>query len=153
MYYLLKPLILQELKNAIEKAKEQVHSLQLDQDLQELIFNLRHNNGAKAKIAIKNNDAVEYLHVNEIIRCEADNNYTKIFLTDGKSLFVSKTLKDFESMLLQHDFIRIHQSHLINKEYLKRYIKTDGGSVILTDGSELPVARARKDYLNKIMSI
>ncbi len=151
MYYLLKPLNLVELKNAIEKAKEIYKTKSTDLNLQELINNLKLSSSTKPKIAIRNNDAIEYVNTNEIIRCEADNNYTKIFLTDGKKILTSKTLKEFEGILEPFNFIRIHQTHLINKEYLKRFIKTDGGSVVLSDGTELPVARARKEYLSKSM--
>ncbi|OYU97418.1 MAG: DNA-binding response regulator [Bacteroidetes bacterium B1(2017)] len=153
LYYLLKPLNLPELKNAIEKAEETKSKGDTDFKLQELIYNLKLNSGIKPKIAVRNNDSIEYLGVSEIIRCEAENNYTRIYLTDGKRILVSKTLKEFESMLEQYDFIRIHQTHLINKEYLKRYIKTDGGSVVLTDGTELPVARARKESFNRKMEV
>lgn len=151
LYYLLKPLNLPELKNAIEKATENLISNQDHLRLQKLLFNMKAQTGQKPKIAIKNNDAIDYLSVDEIIRCEADNNYTKIYLSSGEKIIVSKTLKTFELVLVQYNFLRIHQSHLINQEYLKRYHKTDGGFVTLADGTELPVARARKDILsNKI---
>jgi two-component system LytT family response regulator len=149
VYYLLKPLNLPELKNAIEKVTENLMHNYDYLRLQELLFNMKAQGSQKPKIAVKNNDAIEYLSIDEIIRCEADNNYTKIYLSGGKKIIVSKTLKEFELVLEQYNFLRIHQSHLINKEHLKRYIKTDGGSVILADGTELPVARARKDILNK----
>lgn len=151
MYYLLKPLTLPELKNAIEKAKELSTSKSPDTSLQELINNLKLINNPKPRIAIRNNDAIEYVNTHEILRCEADNNYTKIYLVDGKKILASKTLKEFEGILESFDFIRIHQTHLINKEYLKRFYKTDGGYVVLSDGTELPVARARKEFLSKSM--
>lgn len=155
LYYLLKPLNLQELKTSIEKAAsrmaEKESNTQLN--LKELLHNLRLGSNNNPRIAVRNNDAIEYLQVDEIIRCEADNNYTRIFLKDGKKMLVSKTLKDFEGLLEQYDFIRIHQTHLINKAFLKRYIKTDGGTVVLSDGTELPVARARKESFNKKMEL
>ncbi|MCF8252950.1 MAG: LytTR family DNA-binding domain-containing protein [Bacteroidia bacterium] len=153
LYYLLKPINIQELKVAIEKAEENLRANSHGKNLEELLSNLKFGSNQKSKIAIRNNDAIEYLEVNEIIRCEADNNYTKIYLTNSKRLLVSKTLKEFESILEMHDFVRIHQSHLINKEHLKRYIKSEGGTVILSDGTELPVARARKDSLNKSLNL
>lgn len=153
LYYLLKPLDISELKQAVAKAEENKGKLNQQDNLIELIQNLRLGTQAKPRIAVRNNDAIEYLNVPEIVRCEADNNYTRIFLNDGKKILVSKTLKEFEGLLEQFDFIRIHQSHLINKDYLKRYIKTDGGSVVLADGTELPVARARKDMLGKKMDL
>jgi two-component system, LytTR family, response regulator len=153
LYYLLKPINIQELKAAIEKAEENLRANSQGKNLEELLSNLKFGSNQKNKIAIRNNDAIEYLEINEIIRCEADNNYTKIYLTNTKRLLVSKTLKEFEAILEMHDFVRIHQSHLINKEHLKRYIKSEGGMVILSDGTELPVARARKDSLNKSLNL
>jgi two-component system, LytTR family, response regulator len=153
LYYLLKPINIQELKAAIEKAEENLRANSQGKNLEELLSNFKFGSNQKNKIAIRNNDAIEYLEINEIIRCEADNNYTKIYLTNTKRLLVSKTLKEFEAILEMHDFVRIHQSHLINKEHLKRYIKSEGGMVILSDGTELPVARARKDSLNKSLNL
>jgi len=153
LYYLLKPINIQELKMAIEKAETSLKQNSQGKNLEELLSNLKFGSNQKTRIAIRNNEAIEYLEINEIIRCEADNNYTKIYLTNSKRLLVSKTLKEFESILEMHDFVRIHQSHLINKEHLKRYIKSEGGTVILSDGTELPVARARKDSLNKSLNL
>ena len=152
LYYLLKPLNLPELKIAIQKATDNLANKQSNLRLQELLFNMKNNSLQKSKIAVRNNDAIEYLNAEEILRCEADNNYTKIFLTNGKKILVSKTLKDFEQLLTPFNFIRIHQSHLINQAHIKRFIKTDGGTVVLSDDSEFPVARARKELLLKILS-
>lgn len=153
LYYLLKPLDVDELKNAVEKAiaRMQERKQENQLSLHELLHNLKQASISKPRIAIRNNDAIEYLEVDAIIRCEADNNYTRLHLNDGKRMVVSKTLKEFESLLEPYDFIRIHQTHLINKAYLKRYIRTDGGAVVMSDGTELPVARARKDSFNKKM--
>jgi two-component system, LytTR family, response regulator len=151
LYYLLKPINIKELKVAVEKAIEVIQTYQHQLSLEELLNNLKLTQSIKQKIALKNNDTIEYIEPIDILRCEADNNYTKIFIRNQKKILISKTLKEFEHLLTPHDFIRIHQSHLINKAHIKRFIKTDGGSVILSDGTELPVARARKDQLTKCM--
>ena len=151
LYYLLKPINVNELKLAVAKALETKNKTNHQHSLEELINNLKLVQGFKQKIAIKNNDTIEYIEAEEIIRCEADNNYTIIYTVNKKKIILSKTLKEFDHLLAAHDFIRIHQSHLINKHHIKRFIKTDGGSVMLSDGTELPVARARKEHLMKSM--
>lgn len=151
LYYLLKPLNLAELKTAISKAIEVNYHNYNQQSLEELLNNLRLSQGIKQKIAIKNNDVIEYVEIVDIMRCEADNNYTKIYINGQKRMLVSKTLKEFEMLLEPHSFVRIHQSHLVNKIHIKRFIRTDGGAVVLSDGTELPVARARKDHLIHVM--
>jgi two-component system LytT family response regulator len=81
----------------------------------------------------------------------ASDNYTHLFLNDRRKITASKTLKDFESMLEDYQFVRIHQSHLVNLEHIRKYIKTDGGSVIMENGDILPVSRAKKDtFLQKM---
>ena len=83
--------------------------------------------------------------LSEIIRCEADKNYTFFYLNNGKKILVSRTLKDFETLLSNHGFFRVQQSHLINLEYIERYDKHEGGSVIMRDGSAVPLSPAKKD--------
>lgn len=151
LYYLLKPIDIKELKLGVQKALNESSSKSHQNSLEILLNNLKLNQGGKQRLAIKNNESIEFVEIDEIIRLEADNNYTKIFLANQKKILVSKTLKEFEISLEPYHFLRIHQSHLINRNHLRRFIKTDGGTVVLSDGSELPVARARKEYIMKSM--
>lgn len=99
------------------------------------------------RIGITDNEGINIIDLDKIIRCEADGNYTKIFLSDGTRLVSAKTLKEYDSYLSNHHFFRIHQSHLINLRFIKRYTRGNGGTVVMWDGSQLEVARRRKPLL------
>jgi two-component system LytT family response regulator len=87
--------------------------------------------------------------ISEIVRLESDVNYTWFFLVNGEKILASKTLKEFEEMLEEYNFYRVHKSHLINLAHLQRYIKGEGGSVVMSDGSEVDVSRRNKEGLMK----
>jgi two-component system LytT family response regulator len=94
------------------------------------------------------------VNADDILYCESDSAYCKLFFTDGKSLLLSKTLKDVEEALPHEDFCRIHHSYLVNMKYIARYLKGEGGEVILNTGVNLPVSRTRKqDFLQKLEKI
>jgi two-component system LytT family response regulator len=86
-----------------------------------------------------------FAQVNDIIRCESDNNYTTFYFADNSHLMVSKTLKDCEELLSEYNFFRVHASHLINMRYIKEYIKGDGGQVKMLNGSYVDVSRRKKE--------
>lgn len=153
LYYLIKPLNLQELKQSVFKAEEAFKSKEHVKNLEALLFNVKQIGNSNPRIAFNQNDSIEYVFLKDIVRFEADNNYTKVYLTNGKKLVISKTLKEFENLLENSNFIRVHQSHLINTDYMKRYIKTDGGAIELTDGAEVPVSRAKREILNRKFEI
>lgn len=155
--YLLKPVDLDELENAIDKAIERINghrkgdnTLGIDVLLQN-IKNLSSNNN---KIALPTLDGLVFVSIKDIIRCESDANYTKFFILNEKPLIISKTLKEFEELLELHDFVRVHHSHLINILHVKRYIKGEGGIVIMVDNSEVEVSRRKKEsFLEKLRLI
>jgi two-component system, LytTR family, response regulator len=145
--YLLKPIDIQELQNALNK---HIVRLQTDfgksqQKIDNLIRNLQQPNASEFKIALTDNDGVHFLETGNIIRCEADNNYTRFHFHDRKPLLVSKTLKEFEELLEGHGFIRIHKSHLINKDHIRQLDRN--GMVVMKNGDEIPVSRRKKDSL------
>ena len=86
------------------------------------------------------------------MRCEADNNYTNFFLNSGEKILVTKTLKEYDETLSGLDFVRVHQSHLVNIKFVDRYIKGDGGTIVMADGSEVDVSRRRKEEFLKKMT-
>ena len=89
--------------------------------------------------------------VNDIIRCEADSNYTTVYLLDKSKIIVSKNLKEFEDQLSHYDFMRVHHKHLINLKYLKEYVKGKGGQAIMTDNTAIDIsARKKNDFLLRI---
>lgn len=141
--YLLKPVDLVELKAALEKALDS-----LDDNKENVQFEALQNNvspNEKRRLVLKTQESVHVVELDSIIRCEADRNYTSFFLEGGKKILVSKTLKEYETLLSVHNFVRIQQSHLININYVDRYDKKNGGAVVMKDGSEVPLSPAKRD--------
>jgi len=103
----------------------------------------------RKKLAVNTTESVTLLNIHEIMHCESNRNYTYIYMADNKKLIVSKTLMEFEEVLMKYNFLRIHKSHLVNINYLEKYMKSEGGFVLLTDGTKLPVAIRKKEYLFK----
>jgi two-component system LytT family response regulator len=141
--YILKPIDEEELKTALQNAIDTVDFKKEDSQFEALTHNLQTNQ--KRKLVLKTQESVHVVDLSEIIRCEADKNYTFFYLNNGKKILVSRTLKDFETLLSNHGFFRVQQSHLINLEYIERYDKHEGGSVIMRDGSSVPLSPAKKD--------
>lgn len=141
--YLLKPVAEEELARALEKVKSSVEQDEIQTQLQSLIGKLEQ--GVRSKnLALPTSEGLEFIPTSSIIRCSSDSNYTNIYVDGEKPLLVSKTLKEIEQMIDSDHFFRIHHSHLINLNYLKKYLKGKAGSVILKDGTQLPVSRSRK---------
>jgi two-component system LytT family response regulator len=105
--------------------------------------------GNTARIAINAASSVNVLKVNDIIHCESQRSYTLLHLKNGNQLTVTKTLKQFELELNDYSFVRIHQSHLVNLNYVEKYVKNKGGYVVLANGTELSVAIRKKETLFK----
>jgi two-component system LytT family response regulator len=99
------------------------------------------------KIVLKDMNSVYVVSVNSIVRCEASDNYTTFHLTDQSPIIVSRSLKEYEELLASHNFLRVHQSHLININFLKQFNKREGGSVTMKDGSEVPVSARKREAL------
>lgn len=143
--YLLKPIDKEELEIAIIKISGQISKKTTTEKIDTLLHNLERKDNAFKKIMVPTNSGFELLDVADIIRCESHINYTNIFLKNKKEILVAKTLKEFEEMLSEYHFFRIHNSHLVNLSSVKSYHKGKGGSVILSDGTELEVSTRRKD--------
>jgi two-component system, LytTR family, response regulator len=148
--YLLKPVDEDDLAEAIEKLKETtaeqtgLMAAVIENNLQQPV--------KKKKITIPTGNELLFINIDEIIRCHSDVNYTTIYTTGNQKIVVAKTLKEFEEMLMDYDFFRVHNSELINLAYIKSYNKGKGGTVVLTDGTELEVSTRRKDDFLKKMS-
>jgi two-component system LytT family response regulator len=104
------------------------------------------------KLAIPTSDGMEYLKTSEIIRIEADRSYSWFFLDNKRKILVSRNLKEYQELLNDRNFFRPHNSHLINLVHVKRYIRSDGGSIEMSDGSFVPISRTRKDLFVTRMS-
>lgn len=145
--YLLKPIDPDDLINAIEKIEKKTPSQKLEktEGINVLLNNLKTTE--PKKIVLSTSKGMHVIEVLNIIRCESEDYYTKFFLTDGKVIMVSHTLKDYEELLSEYNFIRPHKSHLINTHYIKTYLRVDGGSVEMTDGTIIPVSRRKRDVI------
>ena len=152
--YLLKPIDREDLNFALDKLSDEVSKKMTSSKLDILLQNIEKKKDGFQKIIVPTISGFEFLNVSDIIRCESDINYTTLFLTEKRKLLVARTLKDFEDMLSDHNFFRVHNSHLINLVYIKRYHKGKGGSVTLTDGSEIEVSTRRKEeFLKRIAMV
>jgi two-component system LytT family response regulator len=113
----------------------------------ERLMKLARKTGESSRILVSSSDTLNLLDVSSIVRCESSRNYTTLYLSNSKNLVASKTLMDFENLLQQHNFLRIHKSHLVNVAYIERYVKAGGGYIILRNGEQLPVAIRKREYL------
>lgn len=141
--YLLKPVDTSELRSALEKALSTIEDRTEHTQFEALHKNIQPNE--KRRLVLKTQESVHVVELEQIIRCEADRNYTSFFLKDSKKILVSKTLKEYETLLSGHNFLRVQQSHLININYVDRYDKKNGGAVVMKDGSEVPLSPAKRD--------
>ena len=145
--YLLKPVDLSELKSALEKAIEASGENEPSKQFEALNSNILSNE--KRRLVLKTQESVHVVELDQIIRCEADRNYTSFFLLDNKKILVSKTLKEYETLLSGYNFLRVQQSHLVNLNFIDRYDKKNGGAVVMKDGSEVPLSPAKRDVFFK----
>ncbi len=142
--YILKPVNISEFIEAVSKVEQKRASREYHNiDYSNLLENLK--TPVPSKLAIPTNDGIEYLNTSEIIRIEADRSYSWFFLTDKKKYLVSRNLKEYQELLSDINFFRPHNSHLINLEHVKKFIRHEGGYIEMTDGSNVPVSRGKRD--------
>jgi two-component system LytT family response regulator len=144
--YILKPVDPTELMAALKKAEGITDGREQQVRVANLVQNTREGS-SNQKIVLKDAETVYLVAVKDIIRCESETNYTRFYLTDGRVVMVSKTLKEYDTLFDGQNFFRAHQSHLINMLHFDRYEKKDGGTVFMKDGSALPVAIRKKEAL------
>jgi two-component system LytT family response regulator len=149
--YLVKPVEIEELKEAVQKAGEKLKDRKSNLQIDLLLEHFEHRK--QERIAIPTSDGLHFIFINDIIYLEANNNYTNIFLIKNKYV-VSRTLKDFEDLLPSDTFIRIHHSYLVNKNKVERYIRGEGGQVVLQNGITLDVSKRKKmEFLQAIKQV
>jgi two-component system LytT family response regulator len=151
--FLLKPVDPEELQKVIEKLKQVIDKNDSVAHIDLLLENIRKKVDNFKRIALSNSDGIHLFEVSDIIRCESEDNYTKFYIKNSKPILISKTLKEYEELLTEHGFERIHQSHLINLAYLKSYIKKDGGYVVMADNAHLPISQRKKERLNELLKM
>ncbi len=155
--YLLKPINLNELKSSVEKAIEKINAGNGERrvnagKLQVLKSNFSNNKFQFHKIALPTLEGIDFYDIEEILRCEADRAYCNFYTTEGKKILVSKSLREFEDILTECNFFRVHKSHMVNLNHIERYIKGKGGYVLLSDGSHVDVSVRRKEELMKVLA-
>lgn len=149
--YLMKPIAISDLQNAVQRML-----LNKNKNTKEKIDILKNSLQDKKsqddKIAIPTAEGMEFIPIKNILHIESSSNYSKLYLNESKVITVTKLLKDFEDMLLPYRFYRIHHSHLINLNYIQKYLKADGGQVLMQDGTLIDVSRRKKDEFLKIIT-
>jgi two-component system, LytTR family, response regulator len=148
--YILKPIDPDEFKTAVEKVEDALDKENIKLKLKAYLSNINTSSKDLKKLVLKTSDSIYLVDIEDIIRCEADKNYTYLFLKDNRKITVAKTLKEYEELLHQYGFFRLHHSHLINIKYMERYDKK-GDLLVLKDKSMVPVAVRKKDELFKLI--
>jgi two-component system, LytTR family, response regulator len=146
--YLLKPVDADELQAAVQKviARKQKP---ISEQIEILLQKIHAPSTPVTKIAMPTMEGLQMIHVNSIVTCEADSNYTIIHLKEKKMKTVSCTLKEMEELLEDHSFVRVHRCYLVNLNEVDKYIKGEGGYLLMTDGSSVDVSRSKKEILMK----
>ena len=143
--YLLKPIDVEELKYSVNKFIQKKSQLNTVENLAHLLQNLKQSTDNYQKITLPTGTAYEIIYIKDIVRCEAEGNYSMFYLINGKRLLVTAGLKHYEDLLPKKEFMRIHHHHLININHVIRYIKNDGSFAVMSDDTKIEVSRRKKD--------
>lgn len=153
--YLLKPINVDELKTAVQRVQDHRAVSNPLEKIKNLFENVRllNNNDPFNRVAFPTSDGLKFIYLDQILRCMASNNYTHIYLTNNEKILISKSLKDIENILPASNFCRIHNSHLVNLKYIRKFIKGDVNMLVMNDDTELEVSRRKKDELVKVLNL
>ena len=146
--YLLKPVDREELQSAVQKVKQHQHSHKTQQ-IEMLLHKLSNPATPMLRIALPTMEGLQLVQIDSVICCMSDSNYTTFRLKGKEKIIVSKTLKDVEDLLSEYSFQRVHHSSLVNLNEINKYIKGEGGYLVMSDGSHVDVSRSRKEMLLK----
>jgi two-component system LytT family response regulator len=151
--YLLKPVQNRELKEAIDKhQKKAMHKVPSEQ-IDVLLSNVQaERKGKVGKIALASKESIEFVDPHQIVCCEANSNYTNVFLVEGRKKVISKTLKEFEDMLTMYNFFRPHNSFLINLRRVNEFIRGDGGYLVMENKMKIPVSKNKREELMELLA-
>lgn len=149
-YYILKPISIDELVKAVDKITQGRIEQEMPVYSKVLLENIQAVNKHNHKIVLPQLNGFDVVKISDIIRCQANDNFTEFYLTNGTKKLISRTLKFYEDLLKDFDFVRVHKSHLINMQYVVKYLKGKGGQVEMTDGSVVDVSVNQKaSFLEK----
>ncbi|MCO6497576.1 MAG: response regulator transcription factor [Chitinophagaceae bacterium] len=147
--YLLKPVEQSQLSDALQKLAVHITQNERNQKIESLLYNLSNRENPNKRLCIPTAEGFTFVETKDIVRCEAMTNYTIIHLKNNQKITVARTLKDYEQLLEDCNFFRIHNSHLVNLKYIKNYKRGKGGTIILSDGTQIEVSTRRKDQFLK----
>ncbi len=142
--YLLKPVITEDLGLAIDKAHQKISEKHMSQQLEWMKEMMQGNKPQEKKIVLSDNETMYFVKVHDIVRCQAEGTYTEFYIMPNQKITVSRSLKEYEDMLSPFGFIRVHHSHLVNKEKIIKFQKSDGGSLLMENHHQVPVSQRRK---------
>jgi two-component system LytT family response regulator len=148
--YLVKPVSIRDLQQTVERLGHFAQK-KLGERAEILKRNLANPRTQEDQIAIPTSDGLEFIQIGQIIRIESSSNYSKLILQSGQHLLVTRQLKDFEELLSDYRFYRIHHSHLINLRYIAKYVRGDGGQVTMRNGDIIDVSRRKKEVFLKLI--
>lgn len=150
--YLLKPIDILELQNALNRhiVRREFSSAEANSLVGNLMDNLRKPTAQDFRLALASSEGTYFVSPADVIRCEGDNNYSRFFFLDRKPFLVSKTLKEYDELLSDRGFIRVHKSHLVNRAFIERFDRE--GNLWLTDGSHVPVSRRNRDKIRELLN-
>lgn len=145
--YILKPVDPDQLNEAVNKARQAMNQSDISSKLEVLVSNI----SKLEKLALPSMEGIRFVRIDDVVRCESDDNYTNVYLRSGDKIVVSKTLKEYERLLEPMQFFRVHKQHLVNLRFVDKYIPGEGGYLILEDGSHVDVSRRKKDQLMELL--
>jgi len=144
--YLLKPIDRDDLIEAVERTGKRIAAQGArGGSLKHILHGVRETNKDENRLALVANDSITMVPLRDIIRCQAEANYTRFYLRNGSTILMARTLKDYEIALEDRGFVRVHNSHLINLDHIKKYIRGESGEVIMSDGAVITVSRRRRE--------
>ena len=150
--YLLKPVQNKELKDAIEKDQKKTQHKVVPEQLELLLNNVQaERKGKVGKIALASKESIEFVDAPDIICCEANSNYTNVYMVENRKRVISRTLKEFEDMLAPHQFFRPHNSFLINLNRVREFIRGDGGFLVMENKMKIPVSKNKREELMDLL--
>lgn len=149
--YLLKPVDADELKAAVHRFEKLCRQRDFKQQLNILLQQYQQPQSLPGRVPLTMQDGILFASPQQIVYCDAASNYCFVHFDDKTKLVLSKTLKDMEDLLLPYNFLRVHHSYLINAAHVKRYVKSDGGYLEMSDGAQIPISRQRRDRVVELL--
>jgi two-component system LytT family response regulator len=150
--YLLKPVDEDDLKETIKRWQQKKTKILAQNQLGLMREMLTSISKPKTKVALPTSDGLEFIEIQNIIRCESESNYTRLFCNDKSKHLICRTLKEVEKVLHENGFIRVHNSHLVNPQFIRKFVRHDGGFIVMEDGIQISVSRTKKERLFELFA-